>query len=294
MSPRLEVLHLFVRHPDDFLHDESTIFVNISQLGYLCALECTAIVLDPIAMRLLATLPQLESLKITSVSLWTSGYREYSTHLNDLVLPDGSFRKLKHLALQLLSYTTIARVWTFPQLVRGLRSVELGFTEFFTGWGNDVIRDVCAASPDIEELTLDFGDVDPEFHNYEIFNVYLENLQLRSLRRLRIRDGTAVYRSHESFIPLLLDYWNNMEYLDISTFPLHLEDLVLFAAYLPKLRLLSIPLDLRNWRTILDPESITPSPVSVCLKGRFDVTEPYRSVDEQTPELMEELDVAAR
>ncbi|KAG8710755.1 hypothetical protein FRC08_016766 [Ceratobasidium sp. 394] len=182
----------------------------------LQTLTTSLFMLDPDALLILGSLPKLEKL-----DLYCSCFDENADFYNSEVIPTHAFPSLRTLRLLFPHMSTVRYVWNIKPLVSRLTKVtiqlqgsdELPGSEGLRGY----IPEICACSPKIEDLILDFDatqarvyDIPQEMlqalvvlplRNLDLRHAVLKNLpqackvlqQCRTLRDLHIQDQTILY-----------------------------------------------------------------------------------------------------
>ncbi|KAG9096682.1 hypothetical protein FS749_007978 [Ceratobasidium sp. UAMH 11750] len=259
-TAELKVLHIYVHvgmgNPD-------SAFQTLSRFQHLRALKCTTAMVDCEKLRLLGTLPRLESLQIVSPGEWHVSEDEDEDPPGNWVLPATSFPMLRHLSAHELPDSMIVRFWRLTSFIQPLVSLGAKFRSETSS--QDVICNIFKGSPRLQELSLDLSDLnDPE-----VPAAAIDHIKKLPLQRLRIL-GPDI----NELTPLTLDMVN-LEYLELDNYAyLTIDDMISIAKHMPKLRFLSLGYlnfdrswELESWN--VESDLATPSPSTLCLVAEF-------------------------
>ncbi|KAG9089599.1 hypothetical protein FRC07_012291, partial [Ceratobasidium sp. 392] len=230
-------------------------------------------------LQLIGTLPQLDSLTIEGPIANPYAESEDELYLDGLVLPPESFPYPNCGATSPLfgnSCTSMLRL-NYSHHVPTDSEVD------------NTARDICKNSPHVIELYQDtLGLI------YDFSSVTIESLRkLPSLQRLEL-PGTGAPESLDDF-RLFISSAVNLEYLALGFGFAKFEDLMLFAKHMPKLRFLSWGVILSDWPTNLEPEAVSPSPSTLCLRSGYQFSEDFGEDELDEDQVMEEhIDTIAR
>ncbi|KAG8740107.1 hypothetical protein FRC10_004736 [Ceratobasidium sp. 414] len=284
-APELKVLHIYV-YPN--MGNVDPAFRTVTRFQNLRALKCTSVMVDCEKLRLLGTLPQLESLQIVSPGDGYVSDDEDEDPLGDWVLPARSFPMLRHLSAYELPASMVVQFWRLTSLVQLLVSVNVKFQSELSNEG--IICNICKSSPQTQELSLDFSNI----YYPGISTAFIDHFRKLPLQRLRMTGSYFI----EELTPLIPSM-TNLEYLDIGDTDLAVEDLIPIAKYMPWLRFLSASdLDLNGsgWPWEVEPNSVTPSLSMLCLVAKFRLSERFKdwSIIEGSNSMEEYLDTIAQ
>ncbi|KAG8734930.1 hypothetical protein FRC10_011205 [Ceratobasidium sp. 414] len=256
----LRVLHIYVRGDMGSIEAD---FRTITRFQNLRVLKCTNRMIDCEKLRLLGTLPRLESLQIVSPEDGYPPDGEDNVRPGDWVLPVHSFPMLRHLSTDKLPASRIIRLWRLTSLVQPLVSVSVNFQY---GPSSTIIRNICEGSPQAQELSLYLG----KLRDQEEALAVIEHVRKLPLQRLIIR-GLGVNELTPLIPPMA-----NLEYLGIGDTDLSIQGLVSIAKLMPKLRFLSSTYLGLGWPWgwwDVEPHLVTPSPSTLCLVAAFRISE---------------------
>ncbi|KAG9082727.1 hypothetical protein FRC07_014124, partial [Ceratobasidium sp. 392] len=285
IASNLQTLRLVVHGWSKVPYNKSTTFSDLVLFRNIRTLECTTAMIDSAVLPLIGTLSQLDSFIVQGPIADTYTDSEDPLYLDDLVLPPDSFPVLRHLKITGLTCTTISQLWRHAPLVRQLVSVGVWFNypdyEPTQSEINNAVRNICESSPYIIELYLDTPGL-----IYDLWPATMQTLrQLSSLQRLEL-PGSSTAESPEDFT-LFISGAVKLEYLTFGFGFAGFDDLMLFARQMPKLRFLSLVLVLTRWPTNIEPEIVSPSPSTLCLRSGYQFSKQFEEDELNEDEAME-------
>ncbi|KAG8734280.1 hypothetical protein FRC10_011800 [Ceratobasidium sp. 414] len=157
----------------------------------------------------------------------------------------------------------VRRLWRLTSLVQPLVSIS---AKFQYGSSSEIICNICKGSPQTRELSLDLRGI-----NEAVPAAVRDYIGTLPLQRLRLMSSGVIGELTSLISPM-----TNLEYLDMDYIYLSIKDLIIIAKYMPKLRLLSsIYLNLDDWPLEVEPDSVTPSPSTLCLVAAFPLRQSF-------------------
>ncbi|KAG8737697.1 hypothetical protein FRC10_007921 [Ceratobasidium sp. 414] len=159
-------------------------FDHLKHAHCLRNLTTSLFILDPDALLILGTLPKLEKL-----DLYCSYFDEDTDFYDTSIIPDHAFPALRTLGLLFPHMSTVRYIWGTKPLVSRLTKVtiQLQGGDEIPGSGGlrPYIPKICARSPNIEDLIIDFDATQRQVH--DIPQEMLQALVALPLRSLDLR-----------------------------------------------------------------------------------------------------------
>ncbi|KAF8609086.1 hypothetical protein BDV93DRAFT_504533 [Ceratobasidium sp. AG-I] len=279
---KLNILPGNSRYPDRISlspYPPAGLFTPFGQFRDIRVLHSSSVVLSRDVLQLLGDLPRLESLGAYSIS--TDGEADDDEILiTGLTLPEHSFPALRHLAIDYIPGTVVSKLWQTPPLVRNLVSVKIQFIPDDTESPNDLTCIICQGSPQTTDLELNLAKI----REVQLSSAVLDHFRRLPLLRLRVW-GAHANASHLIFaLP-------NLEYLEMESMHVDLEEFTLIPKHMSRLQYLSIGLPLWSLPDISDLPQISPSPSPCHLDSQFAFD---KDSDENDPYFNVEVDDVAR